>query len=176
MGMNAQGALIGLGLQYYALGRCAAFAGSIPITGCLLHNAIERFLKGYLIKSASLEKLKDKYGHDLNKLWEAFKDGTGDSSLARLDGVIKGLDKFEPLRYPNSVLEQGINCTIGVQRFTLAKNADRTEPVYSLFLDEIDDLAKTIVELVPNYNPKASIVITNRLRELLKEDNEWQLF
>ena len=36
--------------QYYVAGRYAAFAGFIPVTGNLLHHAIELFLKGGLSK------------------------------------------------------------------------------------------------------------------------------
>ena len=39
--------------QYYVVGRFAAFAGLIPITGNLLHHAVEMFLKGGLSKNGS---------------------------------------------------------------------------------------------------------------------------
>jgi hypothetical protein len=51
--------------QYYVVGRFAAFAGLIPITGNLLHHAVEMFLKGGLSKNGvSLVDLK-KMGHNL---------------------------------------------------------------------------------------------------------------
>jgi hypothetical protein len=59
--------------QYYVGGRFAAFAGFIPITGNLLHHAVEMFLKGGLSKNgSSLVDLK-KMNHNLPNIWAKFK-------------------------------------------------------------------------------------------------------
>jgi hypothetical protein len=59
--------------QYYVVGRFAAFAGLIPITGNLLHHAVEMFLKGGLSKNGvRLVDLK-KMGHNLPNIWTSSK-------------------------------------------------------------------------------------------------------
>ena len=157
------------------------FAGLAPISGCQLHFAIERFLKGYLACNETFDQskyksilghLEKKYHHKLIKLWEAFKAETGDTSLSQFDEIIERLDEFEPLRYPDDVLDHGMNCTIGIEEFAPTTLESRSEPVYYVSLHKIDNLAKTIFEKVP-INPHFFIRPNKCLDEFLKRDNEW---
>jgi hypothetical protein len=78
------------GCQYYVAGRYAAFAGFASTVGNVLHHAIEHLLKGGLSKTKSLPELKQ-LGHNLPRLWEAFKTQVNDPALAQFDGVIATL-------------------------------------------------------------------------------------
>jgi hypothetical protein len=88
------------GCQYYVAGRYAAFAGFASTVGNVLHHAIEHFLKGGLSKTRSLPELKQ-LGHNLPRIWEAFKTQVHDPALAQFDGVITTLHEFEEIRYPD---------------------------------------------------------------------------
>src|SRR5262249_49773858 len=56
-----------MGLQYYVAGRFGAVHRLTPVTGNLLHHAVEMVLKGKLAHHHSLSDLKKKFGHDLAK-------------------------------------------------------------------------------------------------------------
>ncbi len=64
---------LNIAIQYYVAGRSAIFAGSIPVAGNLVHHAFEMLLKYLLLSSFSTRQLKKEFGHNLNKLWRAFK-------------------------------------------------------------------------------------------------------
>jgi hypothetical protein len=154
------------GTQYYAAGRYAAFAGLIPITGNLLHHAVENYLKGGLSKAKTSGKLKA-LGHNLPAIWRAFKVQVNDASLARFDIVISTLHDFEDIRYPDSVVANGMNCTIDITKAGAAgavaleaklsatsAAAKPKEPNYSLCLEEIDELVAALF-VAASRNPKA---------------------
>jgi hypothetical protein len=107
------------GSQYYVAGRYGVFAGLMPVAANLHHHAIEMFLKGALSKSMSLEELKRKLGHRLPKIWTKFKRQASDPSLNRFDKIIKELNKFEDIRYPDEILRRGAGTSwgIGCRRF-----------------------------------------------------------
>jgi hypothetical protein len=64
-----------MGLQYYIAGRMGALYSLTPVTGNLLHHAVEMVLKGKLAHHHSLADLKDrkKFGHDIVKCWAGLK-------------------------------------------------------------------------------------------------------
>jgi hypothetical protein len=64
------------GLQYQIAGRFSAIAWFSPVSGNLLHHAIEFYLKGALIKTLD-ERARRKIGHDV---------GNALSTLRRLSG------------------------------------------------------------------------------------------
>jgi hypothetical protein len=59
------------GFQYYVAGRFAVIAQLSPVAANLLHHAIEMLLKGELAHLD--EKQRKDMGHDLTKLWPAYK-------------------------------------------------------------------------------------------------------
>jgi hypothetical protein len=145
------------GSHYYIAGRFAAFAWLNPVVGNLLHHAVEMYLKGTLSKTATLKELKDKLGHHLPKLWDAFKGQIDDPALSRFDRIIAGLHQYEELRYPDSVLSMGMQSAIEITRPTSAPAAG-TAPVpgpraYKLCLEEIDELIRAIFQAASR-NPK----------------------
>jgi hypothetical protein len=143
-----------LATQYYVAGRFAALAHLNPVIGNLLHHAIEMYLKGCLSKNLSLSELK-KLGHNLPCAWTKFKTQTTDPALNYFDRIVKRLHDFEELRYPDSILTKGMASTINIRSASLpAGNGgpDRTEPIYELCLEEIDELV-TKLFAVASVNP-----------------------
>jgi len=152
---QAQHIFFSNGTQYYIAGRFAAHTGLTPVAGNILHHAIEQFLKGSLTKTKSLQKLKD-LNHNFPKIWGAFKGQANDASLVRFDDMISKLDKFERLRYPDSVVNKGALVNINITKAAaadvaaMAKNADPQHnpasslPDYRFCLEEIDELVPLI--------------------------------
>jgi hypothetical protein len=135
------------GRQYYIAGRYAAFAGLVPVVGNILHHVIEQFLKGGLSKTKTLNELKQ-FNHNLPKIWDAFKTQVNDTTLARFGNAISTLHEFEDLRYPDSVVAAGMQCTVDITKAgrDAVKNAPSppstpalSVPPYSLCLEEIDE-------------------------------------
>jgi len=126
--------------QYYVVGRFAAFAGLIPITGNLLHHAVEMFLKGGLSKNGlSLVDLK-KMGHNLPNIWMKFKTTFNDPALDQFDDAIRSLHRFEDIRYPDLIVAKGMRATINITSQPPLPNASPPEPKYELCLQDIDAL------------------------------------
>ena len=159
--------------QYYVSGRYAVLAGLIPVAGNLLHHAIEMYLKGALCKTMTLGELKDKFSHNLPKIWNDFKAQIEDSGLDSFDTLITSLHDFEELRYPDSVLSKGMAAMLGVKRLTNAEVATPgvSVPTYELYLEEIDALVDKIFH-VASVNPAFFVGSLNpKAREYLKEAN-----
>ena len=157
------------GLQYLVAGRFSACAGLLPVGGNLLHHALEMLLKGYLSSSLTLAELK-KPGHRLVELWNLFKANVGDSSLKRYDSVVRELNKFEKIRYPDEIVSSGMLASytfVKEKRQMLKAGSRRREPVYTLSVAEIDELAKFIfdhaginVNAIESLNPDAKTYLT----------------
>src|SRR5713101_4563212 len=90
-----------LGTQYYIAGRSAVFLKLVRIYGNIYHHAIETLLKAGLSREISLDDLKNpkKFGHDLHKLWPAFKAQFHWAELGGFDQTIADLHRFEEIRY-----------------------------------------------------------------------------
>jgi hypothetical protein len=142
--------------QYYVVGRYAAFAGLIPVTGNLLHHAVEMFLKAGLSKKGlSLENLKNKLGHDLPKIWNRFKTTFNDPALGQFDNVISSLHDFEDIRYPDLIVAKGMQAMINIIRQqTPSFDPSRSEPKYQLCVQDVDELVGQLFTTV-SANPAA---------------------
>jgi hypothetical protein len=136
-----------LGMHYYVAGRFAALAGLFPMAGNLLHHAIEMFLKGALVRLVGLDALRD-IGHDLNKLWDAFKAHFPSSEAASFDKPIVEMHRFERLRYPDIVIREGMEATFAVLRSQPVETSGpgASPPRYSLVLEDFDALAKLLFQ------------------------------
>ncbi|RPH80183.1 MAG: hypothetical protein EHM80_05940 [Nitrospiraceae bacterium] len=138
-------------IQYYIAGRSATFASSMPVAGNLFHHAVEMLLKFLLIKSSySDDQLKNKFGHDLNKLWIAVKSTLKDPALDKLDELISGLNDFEDLRYPG----KGYMVSISVYKCKLPEVANKYAGAkqYQTCLEDIDEFVSKI--LTGRVNPE----------------------
>jgi hypothetical protein len=136
-----------LGMQYFAAARSAARAGFLPVCGNLHHHGLEMFFKGRLINSYSMEELKSRFGHRLDKLWAAFKADTG-SALDEFDDVIVAVNEFERLRYPEDLVINGAEIRLNWVPFAPPPGFESVSlvkvPKYSLDMWKIDRLVAMI--------------------------------
>jgi hypothetical protein len=137
------------GSQYYVAGRYGMFAGFMPVAANLHHHAIEMLLKGALSKSMNLEELKRKLGHRLPKIWKKFKRQANDPSLNRFDKIIKELNKFEDIRYPDEILRRGAGMMFDITKAGAAHSFMKgtNVPQYKLCLEDIDELVTVIFDI-----------------------------
>jgi len=100
---SEQAHLLSLGIQFYIAGRVTylfCLIDSFLVVPLLFRHAIEYFLKGYLSFDHNMSELKSKYGHNLSKLWNGFKEIEADESLGRFDEFICQFNDTEFMRYP----------------------------------------------------------------------------
>jgi hypothetical protein len=134
-----------LGAQYYAVATYAAPEFLMPICGSLFHHAIEMLLKGYLANTHDTARLKV-LGHNLVKLWESFKAAGDDSDLNSLDPVIAKLDRFENIRYPDNIINDGMKMGISFNIIgpRLIDQFPSEAPKYDIEVQKLDKLVATI--------------------------------
>ena len=126
--------------QYMASGRFSALAHCLPVAGNILHHAIEMFLKCVLVKTLTLKELKS-LGHDLNTLWARFVELHPDPRNGSLNSAVAELEKFERLRYPDSVVLEGMQASFTVARAHFSPLPPGPQPPYHLVLEDIDAIA-----------------------------------
>ena len=135
-----------LATQYYAAGRWGLQVHLMPVGANLLHHAVEMYLKAHLCQTMSTTDLKQKIGHSLTRAWDEFKRIVNDSQLTRFDPTIQELNKFENLRYPDTVSKEG--ATI-IWSSTPAKvsihTADAKAQQYRLSLPHVDELIGAVI-------------------------------
>jgi hypothetical protein len=154
-------AFFDLGMQYYVAARSAAIAGLLPVSGILYHDALERFLKAGLSRTVSMDELKGKkYGHNLTKIWNAFKAKFPSAELAQFDVTIRNLDRWEGIRYPEKVLQQGARMSMEWVDNNFQDSIPSEVPIYKLNGADIDRLVIALCE-VSSVSP---FFYTNRLQ------------
>jgi hypothetical protein len=132
-----------LATQYYASGRFAALSHCIPVAGNLLHHSIEMFLKCFLVKTLTLKELKT-LGHNLSVLWSRFSQLHPDPTHATLDSAVAELEKFERLRYPDSIVLEGMQVSFVISKAHYSPLPAGPQPPYHLVLEDIDNIAKIV--------------------------------
>ncbi len=160
--------------EYYAAARFAVYAQRAGVCGNITHNAVEMFLKGGLARDRTLSELRV-MGHNLKKIWRAFKTDFPDPVLCRHDRTISLLNRFEELRYPShdrpAVIEIEIDWMAGpgTPATTRHHPGMKSPRKYRLVMGDIDDLVADVfkvMKLNPNVfavrhpNPTALEVIT----------------
>jgi hypothetical protein len=152
---------INYGFQYYMLGRCAVAAWANPVAGNQFHHAIEMLLKSGLVPHTT-EDERIKLGHRLPRIWKAFKVQYDPSSqLTRFDALVRSLNKYEGIRYPEKTAQRGIMSSFQFGNAApppkpsgnKGKAATRNLPTYHLSVGEVDALVKAICQ-VCRINPK----------------------
>jgi hypothetical protein len=98
---DADEVFFGNAIQYYVAGRYAFFAGLNYVAANLLHHAVEMCLKGALSR-------RGKSLPELEKLQHNFKVDADDASLDSFDGEVSALHAYEKLRYPDTLLKEGM--------------------------------------------------------------------
>jgi hypothetical protein len=139
-----------LATEYYVAARASWSAGGTTVAGNLVHHAIEMYLKGDLAREESPECVRG-YGHDLKRLWKAYKKKHSGKSLSAFDRTIKDVHKFEDIRYPDAISKKGMFFSLPLSRPSppLRQNFVRggaTPPTYFVALDEVDALVKAVYD------------------------------
>jgi hypothetical protein len=138
--MAAQFQFAQLAGQYYAVGRFAALTHCIPVAGNLIHHAVEMFIKCALIRTSSLGDLKA-LGHRLPILWSRFQAVHSQVRCSHLDSAVAEIERFERLRYPDSVVAEGMQVSMTIYRAHFARLPDGPQPPYHLVLEDVDEIA-----------------------------------
>lgn len=159
------------GIEYYVVARSAAIAG-LPVAGNLYHHAVEMVLKGQLARTISLSVLWRKHRHHLRRAWKAFKKLFPNEELAPFDEILRKLDKFEDVRYPDKVLEKGASVTINWNPPAKPDvfGAAAVVPQYELAVTDIDRLLGRLFELC-SVVPSAHVRLNRHALAILQNDN-----
>jgi hypothetical protein len=159
------------GTNYYVAARWAALAGLMPVYGNLFHHAVEMYLKGALIEKGFTVAQLTRLGHNLRRLWKQFKKHYEDGTLPHFDKLVRGLDMFETIRYPDKIkgMTMGISIGAGEQTKVWTK---KPLPHYEVNLAGMDQLVRAIVEKT-GVNPHALMhrLLNQQARGTLLQDN-----
>ena len=161
-----------LAFKYYVVGRTAALQQLIPVSGNLLHHAVEMSLKAALAASYSMSQLKG-LGHGLPKLWGAFVAAYPAAAIPRCEAAVNALHRFEHLRYPDSALADGAAMHLVLHRANVVPSGPSLSgvPSYVLVLEDVDELQEAIFAAM-NLNPQFfSGSLSVKAREYLLEHN-----
>ena len=139
-----------LGVQYYATARQSAWSG-LWVCGNLYHHSLEMFLKAGLSRKYSLRELRQRFGHKLIVIWNAFKADFPSPTLLEFDATIADIAGFEDIRYPDRVLKYGVQIRID-DRSVTQQTTPSSPPEYKLDFYEIDRLVGAIFD-VSSLNP-----------------------
>lgn len=166
-----------MGLHYYFAARWSAQASLAPLCGTLYHHAIEMLLKARLSQSLPPARIK-RFGHSLPSLWSTFCSDVAPANLSEFDSTIALLDRFENIRYPDSMVNEGAEILIS---WTPSEPAPRSgshpsPPQYTLVVSDLDRLVRRILE-VSSKNPHFFPGLHSpRVREVLVDENPAESF
>ena len=145
-----------------------------PVAANIIHHAVEMFLKAGLCGHTT-EAERRKLGHDLTKIWQAFKSHYDpEAKLARFDACVQGLHEFEDIRYPEGMMKpDAIVIRMQFANAPMPKGpvmpTGKTQPKeFSLETSEIDTLVRAVCEA-------ASIAIMNHLIATYREPGKTYL-
>ena len=143
-----------LAVQYYVAGRAASIHQLIPVLGNLLHHAVEMSLKAALATQLSMPQIR-KLGHNLPNLWDSFVGSFRYQAPPHLRPIVEGLQSFEELRYPESIMKKGAMMQLALFREHVGDSTPgpANVPTYLLVLEDVDDLMATLFNVM-NLNPK----------------------
>jgi hypothetical protein len=176
--------------QYYMAGRYSMLAMFTPVAGLLWHHALERFLKSEIVKlkpelkATELDKyLRKTYGHKLIKLWEDIKEMHPNCWLDDYDGVVKKIDSFEEIRYPN-VHDATTTIQLTVERtdehiFGPVTGKESSTKQYLMSLEEMDALVFKlchVFQFAPGWFLGPDEESRQRVQTAYFLDNRWPLF
>jgi hypothetical protein len=169
------------GLHYYLAGRFSMFARLTPTCGNQMHHAVELLLKACLARDDAWQQILSYgqiYGHDLEKLWGEFKKRNPDPALDAHDEVIKGLNRFKDIRYPEDLIRGGAMLSVDLYE---VRPEHQTAPVegpgetlstperrFHLELPRVDRLMQTLFK-ASDYNPE----VLSFLREPHAMEYHW---
>lgn len=133
------------------------------------------YLKGYLCLKLDVRQLTN-LGHNLYKSWKAFKKDFSGSGLERFDETIRALDQHESLRYPERVAPaRAITVIINISKPKgpqISNSKLYKGKQFDLVVDELDILAKLILEKSKINAAAFTQRFNNDAQEFLKRDNK----
>lgn len=165
-----------LGIQYYVAGRSAALMRLVPVSGDLLHHAVEMLLKGDLSAETTPEELRTNAGHKLPILWAMFKKRHGGGPSAECDHVIEKLHAFEDIRYPNRIVAEGASMSVGIGGTAFPYPDESSwphEPSYTIDVSDVDRLVSIIFDFSPYNLAFFTAKLTSNAKQILTEGNTW---
>jgi hypothetical protein len=72
---------------------------------------------GGLIAYTTEDERKYKLRHNLRRIWKAFKQHNDPlNDLAHFDALVRSLHKYEDIRYPERIVQQGMASSVGGRR------------------------------------------------------------
>lgn len=167
---DAEQHLIMLAVQYLVAGRSSAICQLVPVSGNLLHHAVELILKALLVRGVGLRGVF-KLGHSLPKIWDAVIAQHPQLDSPERKQTIDELDQFERLRYPDNMLKSGAAIRFGWDRGP--KMATMTVPAYELVMSDIDELFRAGFRMTGK-NPAFFVVMLNKeARAILGDRNNY---
>jgi hypothetical protein len=152
------------GMQYYVAGRYGIMNQFSPTPANQLHHAVEFFLKSFLAKkdswatilrygyspNAKNKKRGGYYGHDIRKLWRAYRRRNRDPALAVHDDVVRRLHRFEEVRYPVDLVTRGGMFCLSRYETTAPKRNRKSrvasDRYFFISLPEVDRLCKLLLD------------------------------
>ncbi len=176
---------LALSIQYFCLARFGSRFPFNPVSGNLYHHSFELLLKAYLHPAISAQDLQYKYGHNLQKLWETFKDRTSENELDTYDLYIKNLDAWERVRYlklasgkhaSSIVIHEGHAPKEYLESIATIKNSELMD--FSLYLDDMDELFQVIF-FATKQDPQSLLVNHGDMIagiNIYEKDNKFSIF
>lgn len=144
--------------EYYAAARFAVRIQLVGVCGNITHHAVEMFLKGGLARYRTLSELRA-MGHNLKKIWRAFKTDFPDPALRRHNRTVSLVNRFEELRYPRHDGPATIEIEIvwgttgpGTPAASWHHPGMKRPRKYYLAIGDVDDLVAEVFR-VTSWNP-----------------------
>jgi hypothetical protein len=172
--------LLDRAFEYYVTGRFAAL-NTLRVGPNLLHHAIEMLAKFELLRrvpddrlAEEVESAKNRYRHDLQKLWPAYKDAVKDPTLSRFNRVISKLHRWEELRYGGFPRGRSTTMSFMPRRGPHRSWANERTDDYVLVLEDVDELFTAMVA-ASGINPRFLVDkywLRDDLREWYAKDNQ----
>lgn len=165
-----------LGVNYYLVGRFAFLRAPSTVGVNSLHHAVEMFLKGMLAHHITIDELRNGLGHDLEKAWKLAKSKFSGVDLTEFDATIAKLHRFELIRYPDIIVREGANISMGLFSGDDDIGGQLYPPpnpatTYRLALEDVDKLIKRLFELSNNNPPFYLNRLRAEARAILTEQN-----
>jgi hypothetical protein len=171
------------GLDYYIAGRFSIAHRSMSVGASILHHAVEMLLKACLAKDDPIETIREygyreRYGHNLSRLWQEFRARNRLPLSTEFDATIQGLHEFEAIRYPDKMIREGAQIRMDI--FDVdnppSTNAQMPEKLYALKLPQVDRLMGLLFPasgmnpliFLPRFeNDKLSMIYYDMVRQTL---------
>lgn len=130
-------------LQYWIAGRYGVAAGFSPVSGNLMHHAIELLMKAAIAAKGHEVPI----GHKLLPVFKEFLALYPDPTLPTFLPVIRALDRWEKIRYPDTLLAKGASLQISFESGHFNRRTGGTMPElpkYRLAVHDVDELVEAL--------------------------------